>query len=129
MDPKLLSGTVDMLILQVTLPEPTYGYRITQDVLKRSEGHFQLKEGSLYPALHRLEREGLLQSNWDTAESGRRRKYYRITAKGKKALEKRRAEWQDFSIGVNGVLGAPSHGPGLTKQRKGFRRSAEKDAL
>lgn len=110
MDPKLLSGTVDMLILQVVLPESTYGYRITQDVLKRSEGYFQLKEGSLYPALHRLERDGLLQANWDKAETGRRRKYYRITATGKKALEKRKSEWEQFSIGVNGILGVPTHG-------------------
>ena len=110
MDPKLLSGTVDMLILQVVLPEATYGYRITQDVLKRSEGYVQLKEGSLYPALHRLEREGLLEANWDQAETGRRRKYYRITATGKKALEERKAEWEQFSVGVNSILGVPVHG-------------------
>ncbi|MFP6582681.1 MAG: PadR family transcriptional regulator [Candidatus Hydrogenedentota bacterium] len=110
MDPKLLSGTVDMLILQVILPESTYGYRITQDVLKRSEGYFQLKEGSLYPALHRLERDGLLEAHWDKAETGRRRKYYRITASGKNALEKRKNEWQEFSVGVNGILGVPNRG-------------------
>jgi PadR family transcriptional regulator, regulatory protein PadR len=110
MDPKLLSGTVDMLILQVTLPDATYGYSITQEVLKRSEGYFQLKEGSLYPALHRLEREGLLKADWEQADTGRRRKYYSITAKGKKALEARRAEWEEFTVGVNGVLGVPAHG-------------------
>lgn len=110
MDPKLLSGTVDMLILQVVLSKSTYGYHITQEVLKRSEGYFQLKEGSLYPALHRLERESLLEAHWEKAETGRRRKYYRITALGKKALEKKRAEWEEFSVGVNGILGVPTHG-------------------
>ncbi len=112
MDPKLLSGTVDMLILQVVVPESTYGYRITQEVLERSQGYFQLTEGSLYPALHRLEREGFLKSNWVNADSGRRRKYYRITASGKRALEKKRNEWQEFSVGVNGILGVPTHGLG-----------------
>lgn len=110
MDAKLLSGTVDMLILQVIVPEATYGYRITQEVLKSSQGYFQLKEGSLYPALHRLERESFLKSNWVNADSGRRRKYYRITAAGKRALEKKRAQWEEFSIGVNGILGIPQHG-------------------
>ena len=109
-DPKLLSGTVEMLILQVVLPEATYGYRITQDVLERSEGYFQLKEGSVYPALHRLERESLLKAHWVEADSGRRRKYYRITASGRKALEKKRFEWEEFSMGVNGILGVPNHG-------------------
>lgn len=112
MDPKLLSGTVEMLILQVVLPESTYGYHITQEVLKKSEGYFQLKEGSLYPALHRMERETLLESYWMNADTGRRRKYYRITALGKKALEEKKAEWEQFSIGVNGILGVPTHAVG-----------------
>jgi transcriptional regulator len=107
MDPKLLSGTVDMLILQVVLPGATYGYEITQEVLKQSQGYFQMKEGSLYPALHRLERDRLLKSHWKNAESGRRRKYYKITASGKKSLKAKRAEWQEFSSGVEGILGVP----------------------
>lgn len=110
MDPKLISGTLEMLILQVVQPEPTYGYEITQEVLKRSQGTFQLKEGSLYPALHRMEREKLLESYWVEPESGRRRKYYRITAKGKKTLEAKRAQWQQFSLGVNGIMGAQANG-------------------
>ncbi|PCJ53514.1 MAG: PadR family transcriptional regulator [Candidatus Hydrogenedentota bacterium] len=109
MDPKLLTGTVEMLILQIVLKEPTYGYSITQEVLERSKGYFQLKEGSLYPALHRLERERLLESYWERAESGRRRKYYRITPAGKKSLEVKRGDWQEFTVGVNGVLGASAN--------------------
>ena len=109
MDPKLLTGTVEMLILQVTIKEPTYGYQITQEVLERSEGYFQLKEGSLYPALHRMERDGMLESYWVGAETGRRRKYYRITAAGKKTLKSKREDWEQFTVGVNGVLGVSSN--------------------
>lgn len=110
MDPKLLSGTVEMLILQVVQPDPVYGYRIVQEVLARSGGVFELKEGSLYPALHRLERNGFLSSYWVETEDGRRRKYYRITLEGKAALAAKRDEWRQFSMGVDGVLGASSHG-------------------
>ena len=104
MDSRLLSGTVDMLILEVLAEADLYGYRIVRSVLERSKGTFELKEGSLYPALHRLERQKLLSSYWEQAE-GRRRKYYKLTAKGKKALAAKREEWKQFSDGVNGVLG------------------------
>ena len=106
MDTRLLTGTVDMIILHVVLPAPTYGYEITQAVLQRSQGTLNLKEGSLYPALHRLERAGLLESYWEEPEAGRRRKYYRITAAGARTLEAKRSEWEAFAVGVNGVLGA-----------------------
>jgi transcriptional regulator len=104
MDTRLLNGTVEMLILEVVSQGPSYGYEITQTVLGRSSGHFELKEGSLYPALHRLERQKLLDSYW-TEHDGRRRKYYKLTAAGRKALSARRAEWRAFATGVNGVLG------------------------
>jgi len=104
MDTKLLSGTVEMLILEVVSQGPSYGYEITQTVLARSGGLFELKEGSLYPALHRIERQKLLESYW-TEHDGRRRKYYRLTTAGRKALAARRQEWMNFSTGVNGVLG------------------------
>lgn len=106
MDSRLLWGLVDTLILEVLSDGPTYGYQIAQTVLTRSKGYFELKEGSLYPALHRLEREKLLSSYWEASPESRRRKFYRLTPAGKKALEERRAEWQRFSAGVNGVLGA-----------------------
>jgi PadR family transcriptional regulator, regulatory protein PadR len=110
MDSKLIAGTVEMLILQVLCPAESYGYQITQDVLARSQGYFELKEGSLYPALHRMERQDLLESYWVDADSGRRRKYYRITAAGKKVLDEKLEEWHRFAMGVNGVLGAQAHG-------------------
>jgi transcriptional regulator len=108
MDSQLLAGTLEMLVLQVVTPEPAYGYQITQDVLERSKGYFELKEGSLYPALHRMEREGFLESYWVEAGPKRRRKYYRATAQGLATLEKKQAEWHRFSMAVNGVLGTPA---------------------
>ena len=104
MDPKLLSGTLEMLILEVISQGSTYGYEIVQKVLSRSGGQFELKEGSLYPALHRLERDKYLASYW-TEQDGRRRKYYKVTVTGRKQLAKRRAEWRVFAGGINGILG------------------------
>jgi PadR family transcriptional regulator, regulatory protein PadR len=104
MDSKLLSGTVELLILEVISAGPTYGYEITQEVISRSNGYFELTEGSLYPALHRLERQKLLASEWQEAD-GRRRKYYRLTAAGRKSHAAKKAEWERFSKGVQGVLG------------------------
>lgn len=106
MDSQLVAGTLEMLVLQVVSPEPTYGYSITQEVLGRSRGYLELKEGSLYPALHRMEREGLLESYWVEAGPKRRRKYYRVTAKGHEALERKQAEWRRFTAAVEGVLGS-----------------------
>ncbi len=104
MDPKLITGTVEMLMLEVISAGPTYGYEIVQTVLSRSGGRFALKEGSLYPALHRLERQRLLAASWSEFD-GRRRKYYQITDGGRDFLAARRSDWQTFAAGVNGVLG------------------------
>lgn len=104
MDSRLLWGTVEMLILEVIAQSPTYGYEIVQTVTGRSRGYFELTEGSLYPALHRLERQKLLASFWQEAD-GRRRKYYRLTPAGQKALADKKREWMEFASGVNGVLG------------------------
>jgi len=114
MDTGFLNGTVELLLLAVVAEGPSYGYEITQSVLARSGGRFDLKEGSLYPALHRLEREKLLEASWSEYE-GRRRKYYKLTPGGRKALAARRNEWQAFSEGVRGVLGLnPQLAPGST---------------
>ncbi|MBI1785483.1 helix-turn-helix transcriptional regulator, partial [Candidatus Sumerlaeota bacterium] len=80
MDSRFLWGMVDMLILDVVSRGPTYGYAITQTVLDQSRGYFDLKEGSLYPALHRMERQKLLAASWGESDQGRRRKYYKLTA-------------------------------------------------
>lgn len=104
MDSKLFTGTLDMLILEVVADGPSYGYEISQKVISRSGDRFELKEGSLYPALHRLQRQKLLTPQWREAD-GRKRKYYRLTATGKKTLQKKKREWSEFLLGVQGVLG------------------------
>lgn len=109
MDPKSFSGAVELLVLEVLSGGPSYGYEIAQTVLSRSQDRFEMKEGSLYPALHKLEREKLLTSYWEEAE-GRRRKYYRMTAAGQKALAQRKQLWWDFAAGLNAVLGGNRRG-------------------
>ncbi len=85
MDSQFLGSAVEMLILEVIAQGPSYGYEITQTVSERSNGYFELKEGSLYPALHRLERQKLLRAFWREAD-GRRRKYYDLTDAGRAEL-------------------------------------------
>lgn len=101
---RLLNGTMDLLLLDLLADAPSYGYEIAQAVRTRSEGFFDLKEGALYPALHKLERDKLLRSFWREAD-GRRRKYYELTALGRKAREKGRNAWTEFSKAVGRVLG------------------------
>ena len=88
---------------------PTYGYQITQTVAERSQGYFELKEGSLYPALHRMERQKLLRASWSEA-AGRRRKYYELTDAGRAELASRKQSWLRFAAGINGVLGSNQAG-------------------
>jgi len=104
MDSQFLGSAVEMLILEVAGQGPTYGYELAQTVGERSNGYFELKEGSLYPALHRLERQKLLRSSWREAD-GRRRKYYELTEAGRAELTARKRSWLSFTAGVNGVLG------------------------
>lgn len=105
MDSKLLTGTLEMLVLEVISQGPTYGYEISQTVAEKSRGTFEMKEGSLYPALHRLEQQKFVTSSWQEFE-GRRRKYYRISASGQKALDAKKMEWRRFAQAVHGVIGA-----------------------
>lgn len=106
----LISGALDLVVLHIARDEPTYAYRLAQEVSKATEGALDLKEGSLYPALQRLEEAGLLRSYEGSSATGRRRKYYEITASGTAALTAKRSDWQDFSAAVRGVLAArPGH--------------------
>jgi transcriptional regulator len=103
MDSQFLGSAVEMLILEVVAQGPSYGYEITQTVGERSNGQFELKEGSLYPALHRLERQKLMRTYWSEAD-GRRRKYYELTDAGRAELAARKRSWLSFAAGVNSVL-------------------------
>ena len=104
MSTELVRGTLDTLLLETISRSPMYGYQICKTVNTRTDGYFDLREGSLYPALHRLERDGMLTSYWEKTDAGRRRKYYRITDKGRGALVTKRREWQQFTIAVERVL-------------------------
>jgi len=97
---ELLKGSTDSLLLSLINRRPNYGYKIIKELGKGSNGYFQFKEGTLYPALHRLEKAGLLQGKWQRLPSGQERRYYYITPKGQKALVERLAVWQDFSTAV-----------------------------
>jgi DNA-binding PadR family transcriptional regulator len=98
-----LKGHLDSMILAVVGAGPAHGYAVIEALKQRSGGVFELPEGTVYPALHRLEAEGLLTSSWDTA-SGRRRRIYRLTRRGRSTLAGRRDEWRVFAGAVEGVL-------------------------
>lgn len=104
---ELLKGNTETLLLSLMVREAMYGYQIVKEMEKRSSGYFQFKEGTLYPALHRLARAGLVNGKWGEEASGVPRRYYHITAKGQKVLEERLTEWRRFSTAVNSVMVAP----------------------
>lgn len=103
MSAEALKGHLDSLILATLAGGPAHGYAIAQGLRTRSGGTFDLAEGTLYTALHRLERGGLIDSEWQTA-SGRRRRTYRLTRSGERGLERRRREWRTFANAVEAVL-------------------------
>ncbi len=105
-DKTLLSGSTPMLVLSLLLDGDKYGYEMVETLAQRSDDTFVLKEGTLYPLLHSMEKEKLVRSYTKTASSGRERKYYRLTDSGKKYLEQQTRQWQLFSEKVNAVLGA-----------------------
>ena len=104
----LIKGTVVPIILKLVSERRMYGYEIIRVVNERTDNAFQWKEGTLYPCLHRLENEGVIVSEWRTADSGRERKYYSITRKGMALLSERVDEWRVFSKAVNAILMGPA---------------------
>jgi transcriptional regulator len=101
---EVLKGHLDLLLLSVVAAEPSHGYRIVEQLRDRSGGAFDLAEGTVYPALYRLERAGLLASSWAKSEQGRRRRVYRLTSEGRGALERHRKEWQGFANAMQAVV-------------------------
>ncbi len=99
-----LKGTLPSLILEILAQESSHGYRIAQKIKQSSDGLLDFKEGTLYPALHKLENEGSVES-YEGTENGRARRYYRITKSGRKALNQDRAEWRQLSRAVSTILG------------------------
>lgn len=100
---QLLKGTVPFLVLSVLGDGELYGYQIAQRIRERSGEFLAPSEGSLYPALHRLEREGAVVAEWREGDRGPRRRYYSLTSRGKRQLADARAEWQAFTGGVAAV--------------------------
>src|SRR5438132_3692854 len=97
-------GTLDMLILQILSLEPAHGYGIAQRLQQISRSVIQVNQGSLYPALHRLEYRGLLAADWKPSETGRESKIYRLTRKGRKALDEDTASWQRLADAIGVIL-------------------------
>ena len=104
MNAETLKGHLDMLLLAAVRGEPSHGYAIAERLRLRSGGAFDLPEGTIYPALHRLEKAKLLVSRWSEV-NGRRRRIYSLTRKGDRALVERQDEWRDFSRAVEAVVG------------------------
>lgn len=101
---ELLKGSTDSLLLCLINGKPMYGYQIIKELEKKSNGYFQFKEGTLYPALHRLEKAGLVKGRWEKLPGGQERRYYYITPKGQEALNERLAIWLGFSEAVNLIM-------------------------
>ena len=100
----LMKGNIDSLLLCLISQQPMYGYQIMKELEGRSQGYFKFKEGTLYPALHRLERAGLVIGRWQVLPSGQQRKYYHITDKGLFSLVEKRGQWQDFLAAMNLII-------------------------
>ena len=100
----LLQGTLDLLILKTVALEPMHGWGIAQRIQQISKEVLQVQQGSLYPALHRLEQQGWIQSEWGASENNRRAKFYSLTRTGQKQLERETANWNRLSAAVRLVL-------------------------
>jgi PadR family transcriptional regulator PadR len=107
MDSERLKGNLDLLLLSVMAAGPGHGYSIITRLRTRSDGAFDLPEGTVYPALHRLETAGLLASEWEVV-AGRRRRIYRLTPAGQESLADQARRWRAFNGSVAMVIGAPA---------------------
>ncbi|MDP4144767.1 MAG: PadR family transcriptional regulator [Bacillota bacterium] len=104
---ELLKGSTATLVLGLLDKEPMYGYQLIKEISLKSNGVFELKEGTLYPILHDLEKINIIESYWNESSEGRKRKYYKITKEGKNLLEHKKEEWSTFKTAVDKfVLGS-----------------------
>ena len=101
---ELLQGTLDMLILQILLWSPSHGYGIAQAIRAGSGEVLQVETGSLYPAVHRLEKRGWIKSEWKTSDQNQRARYYQLTAAGKKQLVKEQGRWGQLSAAIASLM-------------------------
>ncbi len=101
---ELLKGSTDSLLLSLIGNKPMYGYQLIKEMERRSAGYFRFGEGTLYPALHRLEKSGLIRGQWQRSLTGQERRYYYLTEKGELVLREKAAEWQRFATAVNRII-------------------------
>jgi PadR family transcriptional regulator PadR len=101
---ELLQGTLDLLILRTLIAGPSHGHAIAKHIQRTSEDLLQVETGSLYPALHRLEAKGWIGASWDLSDKGKRARYYRLTALGRKQLVSEQSKWQTFARAMGLVL-------------------------
>tara|TARA_Y100000817_G_scaffold233744_1_gene186075 strand:- start:477 stop:833 length:357 start_codon:yes stop_codon:yes gene_type:complete len=98
---ELLKGSTETILLSVLSVQPMYGYQLVKEISGKSSGYLNFKEGTLYPALHRLEKDKYLTGYWDTSKNGQKRRYYKITALGQRRLVSMLSEWNEFSQAIN----------------------------
>lgn len=104
MSAEMLKGHLDNILLAALRPGPAHGYGLIEALRRRSDGHFDLPEGTVYPALHRLELAGLIESSWSQSREGRKRRVYALTRKGTASLDARKNDWSRFSEAVSRCL-------------------------
>lgn len=101
---ELIKNNIDSLLLCLINRQPMYGYQIIKELDNRSQGYFRFKEGTLYPALHRLEKSGMILGTWEVLPSGQQRKYYYITMKGQALLDEKRSSWNEYLTAMNRII-------------------------
>ena len=101
---RLMKGSVDSILLSLINQQPMYGYQILKELEKRSQGYFRFQEGTLYPALHRLEKSGLITGKWQALSGNRQRRYYHLTEKGLSIMAEKRSQWLDFFKAMNLIM-------------------------
>jgi PadR family transcriptional regulator PadR len=100
----LLQGTLDLLILRTLLPGPAHGHAIAKHIQRTSEDLLQVENGSLYPALHRVEAQGWIAASWQLSDKGKRARYYRLTPLGRRQLVSKQSKWQAFARAIGLIL-------------------------
>lgn len=101
---ELMKGSTVILILSLLEEKPMYGYEMIKEIDKKSKGIFTFKEGTLYPILHSLEVEGMIESYWEESKESRKRKYYQITGQGRLHIKEKKEEWETFRSAVDQVI-------------------------
>jgi PadR family transcriptional regulator PadR len=107
---ELLQGTLDLIVLQTLRWGPRHGYGIAQMIRAGSRNVLQVDTGSLYPALHRLERQGVIVADWSVSENNQRVRVYKLTAKGRKRLAAERSKWAQLTEAIQGIMAQPAEG-------------------